>query len=265
MSLNPVQCLVYAAALACFWYGRRLALISSARVVPAIAFGLCAVPAICYDLYYLHVWDEPIWLYRIRSWPASELLAAPAGLLAGWSQGSLRGRWRVSMASACLLLLAALFVPYAKQFAAPLPMTERWKDGVCLQSTPSTCGPASAATLLSAWGVPVSEAELAREAYSTWSGTENWYLRRAIERRGISCEYVFTGTPPVALPYPSIAGLRLGPQSGHFIAILGPAREGGGYDVADPLYGRGIVRQRDLQDGPRCFSGFFLVLHPPME
>jgi hypothetical protein len=263
MPLNPLQFLVYAGALFFFWLGRRVALAGDKSPWVGGAFFLLAVPALCYDLYYLRVWEEPMWLYRIRSWPASELLAAPAGLFAGWAQGRLQGRWRVSVLSASVLMLLGLTVPYVKQLAAPVELSEKWRDGVCLQSSPSTCGPASAATLLTALGVPTLEAEIARDAFTTWSGTENWYLRRAIERRGIKCDYAWITPPVTRLPHPSIAGLKLGGDAGHFVAVLDEDAEG--YVIADPLYGRSKVTKAALAKGGTSFSGFFLVLSKPEE
>lgn len=228
-----------------------------------LAFTVLAIPALLYDLYYLRIWEEPMWLYEVRSWPGSELLAAPAGLLAGWIQGRLKGRWRVSLPSVMVLVLLTLTVPYVKQLTPPTELRDKWRDGICLQSSPSTCGPASAATLLSAFGVPTSEADLARDSFSTYSGTENWYLKRAIERRGIKCRYVWIPPPVAELPHPSIAGLRLTEQSGHFVAVLSADVEG--YWIADPRRGRSKVTHATLAKGLTPFSGFFMVLSEASE
>src|SRR5258708_35747641 len=57
----------------------------SAFLIVCGAFVL-AVPALVYDLYYSKLLGEPIWLYRIRAVPGSELVASFAGLLASWAQ-----------------------------------------------------------------------------------------------------------------------------------------------------------------------------------
>jgi hypothetical protein len=261
MALNPWQFVLYAAALVCCWLGRRVALRSDGDAFFGILFAGLAMPAVVYNLYYLHLWEEPIWLYRVRSWTGSELFAAPAGLLAGWVQGRMKGRWRISIYSMSALLLLALAVPYIKQMSGPMEMRDKWKDGVCLQSSPSTCGPASAATLLAALGIRASEAELARDAFSTMSGTENWYLKRAIEKRGVSCHYEWAKPPVKALPCPAIAGLNLGPGMGHFVAVLEECEDG--YLVADPIAGKTKVLRDQLEKGIGAFSGFFLVLSEP--
>src|SRR5262245_35629522 len=74
-----------------------------------------AVPAIVYDLYYAKVLGEPIWLYRIRALPGSELLASLAGLLAGWTQARIVPDLRLSGVGKRLL------VPVVLGFALALP------------------------------------------------------------------------------------------------------------------------------------------------
>ena len=261
MALNPMQFAVYALALVCCWWGSRLARRKGFSAITLILLVLLAVPGVCYALFYLHLWEEPMWLYRIRAVPGSELLAAPMGLIAGWIQGNLYGRWRVSLPLVMILVLVSACIPYIKQLSGPLELREKWKDGVCLQSTPSTCGPASAATLLGMMGIPTTEAEIARDAFSTSSGTENWYLKRAIEKRGVACRYEWVPAPIKHLHYPSIAGLKLGPHAGHFIAIL--AEDAEGYLIADPIYGRTHLKRKILEEEWASFSGFFMVLSKP--
>src|SRR5262245_45759975 len=117
MALNPMQFLLYPLAVLCCWIGRRVALRWPRGWGIAAVFVVLALPGLCYDLYYLRVWEEPMWLYEVRSWRGSELLAALAGLLAGWVQGHLKGRWRVSFFSVTTLMLLGMAVPYVKQVA----------------------------------------------------------------------------------------------------------------------------------------------------
>jgi len=48
--------------------------------------------------------------------------------------------------------------------------------GCVLQSTGSTCGPAALATIFNYYGISKSEEEIARAAFSSSSGTENWTI-----------------------------------------------------------------------------------------
>jgi hypothetical protein len=58
-------------------------------------------------------------------------------------------------------------------------------DGVTMrQSTPFTCGPAAAATLLRAWGIRVNEGALAYAARTSFRGTEVPRLSDAVRRFG---------------------------------------------------------------------------------
>jgi ABC-type Fe3+ transport system permease subunit len=53
----------------------------------ASASVLASVPAVVFAVYYLRVFDEPLWLYQFRAWPCTELTAGGAGLLAGLLHG----------------------------------------------------------------------------------------------------------------------------------------------------------------------------------
>lgn len=225
-------------------------------------FIVSALPAICYVGYYLHLVDEPVWLYRIRAMSGAELLAGTIGLPVGWLMirlGSSASQ-AVRLSTVGLAIAPMLVViPYAKPLTTPLDrerLQARWENDVCLQSTASTCGPSSAATLLRAFGLPGDEAELAMEAYTSASGTEIWYLARALRARGLTVSFQTTEPNPKTLLYPAIAGTRLGDR-GHFIAILG--REGDEYVIGDPLIGR--ERLPASQIGRlRHFTGFFLLV-----
>jgi len=225
--------------------------------------GVIALPGILFAAYYLRVFGEPVWLYQFRSLPNTELTAGGSGLLAGLlhgrSSGSQRfqrlaGRWFFPG-----MLAMGLLVPYLKPLLRPPQWSQfhdRWSDGVCLQSTESSCGPACAATLLRLLGQTTTEEQIARESLTSRSGTENWYLARTLRRHGARVEFVSITAP---WPFPAIAGVRL-PDSGnagHFITILG--RSDDNYIVGDPLEGRRIQSPDDLRDS-YVFTGFFLVV-----
>jgi hypothetical protein len=250
MNLPPLQFAVYALGAAGFFLGLR-------SKIRWWIFLPLALPALLYAAYYLKVFSEPLWLYRLRAVPGSELLAALAGVPAGafFRTTPRLARWTVPM-----LTFGLLFAPYLKFWLDRTLLKETWRDGVCLQSTPSTCGPASAATLCRVLGVTVTERELATESYSTATGTENWYLARALRRRGLTPDWQRTEPNPAALLYPAIAGTQLGGPggAGHFIVILDKTPEG--YRIADPIGGRTTLRHDQLSGGHYYFTGFFLRL-----
>lgn len=226
---------------------------------------LLPLPAVLYAGYYLHLVDEPILLYRLRALPSSELLAGLIGLPFGWI-ALILGRHQIravrlsviGMAIAPMLVL----VPYAKEILTPLDhaiMKNHWSENICLQSTSSTCGPSAAATVMCSLGHEANEAELAIAAHTSASGTEIWYLARALRARGLTVTFVATEPNPSTLPYPAIAGTRIGNETGtgHFIAILD--RLGDRYVIGDPMIGRQLLSPVEITNG-RFFTGFFLLI-----
>jgi ABC-type bacteriocin/lantibiotic exporter with double-glycine peptidase domain len=136
-------------------------------------------------------------------------------------------------------------------------LRDRCDGAVCLQSSFSTCGPATAATILRGFGQNVTEKDLALESFTSRGGTEAWYLARALRKRGNATEFVFSDS---ALPYPAVAGVRLQGDTGHFIAILNEQNET--YTVVDPLSGAISLNANDLRKKYH-FTGFFMTIAPP--
>jgi enterochelin esterase-like enzyme len=275
-TLNPLLFPTLLLAGVLFGIGFRFALKSTRPRTLLFGTGIAlasALPALLFVAYYSHLFDRAIWFYEFRAIPYSELAAAGLGWTAGMVMGRLQRRvfrqqskafvgflWGI-VVFCCVL---ALCVPYAKPLIIPLhaKFPVRWVDGVCIQSTPSTCGPASAATLLARWGRTASERELAQECFSYGGGTENWYIARALRRRGLQAHYVFTAPMPNVLPFPSIAGTEYRGRggSGHFIVILG--QQEGQYLIGDPLVGRLLLTPEQLHQ-QYYLTGFFLVATDP--
>ncbi len=206
---------------------------------------------------------EPLWFYRLRTITGSELLASLAGFGAGWMQVRIVPQLKLSKIGARflmpLLLVFVLTLPYLKPVFRPLRkanLHEQWEDDVFLQSSFSTCGPASAATVLHYFGERVSERELAEEAFACASGTENWYLARALRRRGFTTTFSFDKELRVL---PAIAGVRLkeADNSGHFIALL--ERQGESLVTGDPMVGRRTNTLAELRE-KYDFTGFCMVI-----
>ncbi|MDB6032252.1 MAG: peptidase bacteriocin processing [Verrucomicrobiales bacterium] len=228
-----------------------------------VLVAVLALPGFFYVAYYSGRLGEPIWLYNLRSIPGSELLASLAGLVAGWIQVKAAPHLKLSATGRRILVPGLLFfglaLPYLKPVLRPLSASELravWEDGVCMQSSASTCGPASAATILRSLSKDVSEQELARESFSSGRGTENWYLARALRKRGLQVTFTRDGLETVQLP--AIAGVKLlAYGSGHFVAVLG--REGDRYLIGDPLRGRFLSTRKELEEMYR-FTGFFMLI-----
>ena len=237
----------------------------SARWVCVVGL-VAAVPAILFAVYYLKIFGEAKWFYTFRSWPLTEFSTVGIGVFAGWLQFQREQKaWIKRTFSRFLipgLMLLVVAVPYAKQILMPADWSkysDTWSNDVCLQSSESSCGPASAATILHALGQSVTEKQIAQESFTTRRGTENWYLLRTIRRYGINAQYLVT-TPSVEnIPYPAIAGVILKDcaGAGHFIAILGENK--GRLITGDPLVGRREVSRKMLPE-LYAFTGFYIVI-----
>jgi hypothetical protein len=253
----PVVILAALFFLAAYRLGMRPAPLHWRTCIAAVA---CALPAVLMAAYYLHLYDDALWFYEFRSLPLAELSASAAGFPAGLIQAWIVRRAPRLSALVPGLLLIGLFVPYMKPVIAPLDL-ERLKavckDGVCLQTTASTCGPASAASVLRLFNVEETEKTLAKEAFTSSGGTENWYLARALRRRGFDVRYEILDRPVAKLPYPSIAGVTLPGGGGHFIAVLGETPEA--YVVGEPMSGKLVVPKTRI-GAAYSFTGFFMVV-----
>jgi hypothetical protein len=222
----------------------------------AVAFGLTilSLPGLWYTVYYTHILPESVWLYRLRSLPGSNLLLAfliPAAV--AW--GTVLPQFL--KLHVCAAATAWLLVPFFKPLLRPLlesDLKDTWKGTACLQSTVSTCGPASAASILRYLGdKTVTEKELACNAWSTATGTEAWHLARAIQKRGFDTSFTLSGLDP-STPLPGILGVKVG-ENGHFIAIL--KLEANEVTLIDPLSGEETMPLEELYDRYKP-TGFFM-------
>ena len=211
-------------------------------------------------LYYLHLFDNAAWFYSFRSLPMSEVTAAGAGLIAGVFAADARMRRLLSERYVLAVLCIGIVLPHVKPILSPVSDTEfqdRWTQDVCLQSTPSSCGPASAATLLRMLGHTYSERDIARICFTSGRGTENWYLARLFAREGHRVTFMTAHTNQ-SVPVPSIAGVRVS-GIGHFIPIL--QESGTSYVTGDPLAGRQEWPKSEIRQHFE-FTGFFMAISP---
>lgn len=229
------------------------------------AFSIAAVPAVIMAAYYAKIFSEARWLYCFRALPMTELTASGLGLIAGWLQYQRHCHPRLKR------LISPFFIPFLSTLVIAAPYLkqillrpdwnaykDRWDENVCLQSSESSCGPASAATLLHYMGVNMTEKEIAQESFTTRRGTENWYLLRTIHRHGVNARYVVTSPGIEHIKFPAIAGVILKNTvgTGHFIAILD--EQDGNLVTGDPLVGLKTISRSELPELYE-FTGFFLV------
>jgi predicted double-glycine peptidase len=219
-----------------------------------LILGTLSIPALLFAAYYLHILPEKAWFYTLRSWPGSEMLAIFAGAAAG-SFATFLPRFLLIVPLGLSMVVVA--VPYLKMVMSPLDRTqqaERWKGNACMQSTPSTCGPASAASILRFMGHTASEGEIANAAHTTSRGTEAWYLARYFRARGLSPRFDFRETFSPSVTLPAIVGVRMS-GFGHFIAVL--KVEEGMVTLVDPLSGQQELKVKEFMK-THSFTGFHL-------
>ncbi|MFD0894059.1 hypothetical protein KBB96_03040 [Luteolibacter ambystomatis] len=237
---------------------RRIGLLAQRARKPwrlgiALVLTLLSLPSLWFSVYYLHILPETKLLYDLRAQPLSEWWLAfflPAAV--SWSAFIPRPLAVASYG----LAIAAMLPPFLKPIRRPLDQSrliEQWIGDSCIQSTESTCGPASSATVLRFLGdKTATEKDLARRAWSTSSGTEAWHLARALRRRGRTVDFEFNGLPsPDHLP--GVLGVNV-TGNGHFIALL--KCEGDLWTIADPLSGMEVISRQDLEK--REISPFFM-------
>jgi hypothetical protein len=226
---------------------------SSQRWGWLLCFTVLSVPAWLCSIYYLHVLPERVWFYEFRSWNGSEFcvvfLGAMFGVLATW----LAPRWHYYLW--CTLICIGC-MPYLKPFIAPLnpaELTERWRGEAQLQSTLSTCGPASVCNIFHFLGVSSQEAEIAQAAHTYGGGTEAWYLARYVRSRGLNAKFRFGRGfhPEYGLP------AMIGVTPGHFIAVLEVTA--GEIHYVDPLQGARTEPLAKFLDSTSP-TGFHLVI-----
>ena len=196
------------------------------------------------------------WFYTLRSWPGSEFLVVFLGCADGAAAALIP---RVLLSLPLFATLALAVIPHVKPLLVPLSFGEfkdQWQDNACLQSTASTCGPSSVATILRHFGINTTEREIAQAAFSYEGGTEAWYLARYVRSRGLSARFVFRSTFSSEAGQPALVGVRLG-RAGHFIAVLEVHDDQ--VTIADPLFGE---RRMTLTDFKRRyeFTGFHMVI-----
>lgn len=156
-----------------------------------------------------------------------------------------------------VVLILYISVPFIKPIIRPLPkqMNDKWHENIALQTTKSTCGPASLATIMNYYGDKGSETNIARAAFSSGSGTENWYLARYAKQQGYQYRFL-RETTLSDIPTPAIIGVKLG-RAGHFITLL--SHNSQYYTVADSLSGLHTLTEQDFNKKYH-FNGFVLYL-----
>ena len=142
---------------------------------------------------------------------------------------------------------------------------ETWREnGICLQTTDFTCGPAAAVSALGQLGVQAEESDLAIAAYATPSmGSSLGQLAYAIESlygdQGIRCGVKrFTSVEQLDGQCPVIVVVKHRFMADHFVAVL--SVEDDVVTIADPLKG---LERRDAKLFCRQWRFVCICVQPP--
>lgn len=212
-----------------------------ARAILASWGLLSAVPAVLFASNYIFCIPYAKWFYEFHALPGAEITS---GLMAGilgvmFASARLRpARLNTPILAVCTLMAVGLLaMPFIKQLlwsADYASLQDKWQDGVCLQTSSCTCVPACGATVAKMLGGNLTEAQLARDAGTTRTGTESWYLMRALRRRQFEPEFRRVRSIEDA-PVRSIIGVKIG-DIGHVVVLLDKDKRG--LTIGEPLHGR---------------------------
>jgi hypothetical protein len=166
------------------------------------------------------------------------------------------------------LLLVCLYCAYGFFLEATPEYSDNWKDGVCLQSSEASCGPACAATLLKFYHIESKEEEMANLCLTRNSGTRLYGLYRGLKIKTAKTQWdaeIFTWTLDELRAngdFPVILLVRLDkngkvdpryqnewgwiPGVTHIVLFYG-FKENDKVDMADPAVGREYWHVNDLR------------------
>jgi hypothetical protein len=134
-------------------------------------------------------------------------------------------------------------------------------NGICLQSTGYTCGPAAAVTALTKLGVTADEGEIAVLSHtSPVAGTLPTCLSSALQKRygneGLKCQYRnFNSINQLRNAGITLAVVKDGLINSHCVTVLGVTDDM--VTVADPVWGRTLMSHKEFEKVWR-FSGIVL-------
>lgn len=191
----------------------------------------------------------------------------PLGIAAVLDRVPTRSRRIVAGIFSVLVLLVAAYVPAAAALWVRADLassvTTFTPNGVCLQNTDYTCGPAAAVTALDQLGIDADESDIAMAVRtSPWTGTRigdlGHYLNTAYRAQGLSCRIRKLDSLDQLAgigPAPTLVSLKESPILEHCVAVLEVSEHG--VTLADPWIG---IRTMSPVQFRRQWTGRALIL-----
>ncbi len=202
---------------------------------------LLSFPGFSMVLYYTHLIEIPTWYIQFRTLKGIEISNSLIGLFLGLISGSkIKNFFLIGMTF--LLVL----IPYIKPIIRPIAVNEQteWKNGVCMQTCQSSCGPSSLATIYEHYGIKSSELDISKNSYTCSSGTEIWYILRYANEHNLNYKLKTIRTT-AELDCPCIIGTKIN-GIGHFITVLDIVNQK--LLIGDPLIGKLELGEEEFRD-----------------
>lgn len=216
--------------------------------------------------------SDQLWVARVLPFSNVMVLGNPLPIavatLAGFAWHHIPGRAVRKIALLLPLIALCAYRSIAPlTFPMPAMLDERWRDGVCLQTSLSTCSAAAAATLLREHGIGATESEMASLCLTSEKGTTSLGLYRglAIKTAGTSwkVETFHADTPRLrSMSGPMILPVRFDRRPGidpryardwgwlpgvsHHIVFFKFSQDGEKCEMGDPSVGRENWSARDI-------------------
>jgi hypothetical protein len=245
---------------ALLWLGAWVGRTRSQRWSVAIAL----LPIAILMLYAFWLTDNPIlthWLPTADALLWGNMQLPAAALLAGIAFTSLRTPlWQRILLTVSLVGVGAWRECAPLLGQRPALGAQRWTNGVCRQTSKSSCSAAAAATLLACAGIQASEQEMVRLCLTHVEGTTNLGLYRGLKLKTDGTPWTVTAATPPATdidhwPLPAVVTIRstvgegewLGGNVGHSLVVLGRDADGD-YLIADPFSGPQRWTRQELVD-----------------
>ncbi|CAK8720903.1 hypothetical protein GCAAIG_10455 [Candidatus Electronema halotolerans] len=197
-------------------------------------------------------WDLPLWLQYWSSaltWGGILVIFLLLFSLILPLAFRLRHQDRHKMAVVAVLFIAALegLMQFLTRPLAPQLTRQENRDGIIMQSSPSSCVPASAANLLRLYGMERSEPELAALFGSTLlSGTSAAQLIYGMRQLGIHGQRRYAPDRDISkIKAPAMLFVDYAGTENHAVALLRADQES--VELADPLVGRKRITPKELR------------------
>jgi hypothetical protein len=171
--------IIATASVTTFGIGLSLARRLAPRLGAVVAATTCA-----FIVAFVFVLSDHLFLAKLLPFSnvivLGDWLPPSVAFLAGFAWWRMPGAaWRKAVLVVPLVGLC-LFRSAGRLLGEPPPLDERWKDGVCRQTSQASCSAAAAATLLRAHGIDATEAEMARLCLTRAAGTPMHGLYRGL-------------------------------------------------------------------------------------